>query len=620
MDRYILRYPRGRARAGEDERPVGTENQDTTRQRKTTTNTNSGNVCSCGKVCKNEKGLKIHMGRMGCKPDQQLTQRTGQPGETEEEVVQDENHSDRSLHVLGNDEASYSESHDSEDNNQSQSINQQQEMGDNRGADSNIRKKKVKWPNSNNKSDWEQFDKDVDAILNTTLAGSIDRKIEAMTSIIYSVGLDRFGAEQRKKSQKEGRKNRREREIAKMRKDLRQLRKQYRKATDEEKPALSQLRDNIREHLKIARRAERSRRRRKQRDRARARFTADPFQFTSRLLGNKGSGSLKSSKEDVEEYLREMHSDPHREEELGEWEKLIQPEEPNQPFDESPPKLKEVADVIKKARGASAPGPNGVPYKVYKNCQRLTKRLWKLIRVIWRRDRLADSWYRAEGCFIPKEEKSEALKQFRTISLLNVEGKIYLAILARRMSRYMLENQYIDIAVQKGGVPGVSGCIEHTSVLTQIIRETKESKGELAVIWLDLANAYGTVPHKLVELTLERYHGPEKTRVVLKDYFDHLQLRFTVQDYTTAWQRLEVGIVTGCTISVILFSAAMNMIVKSVEKKSRGPWMKSGVRQPPGRAFMDDMTITTKTVIEAKWTIHELESAITWARMKVKPS
>ncbi|XP_062585204.1 uncharacterized protein LOC134246875 [Saccostrea cucullata] len=556
-----LPYPRRRARAGEDERPVGTENQDTTRQRKTTTITNSGNVCSCGKVCKNQKGLKIHMGSMGCKPDQQRTQCTGQPGETEEEMVQDENHSDRSLHVLGNYETSYSESHDSEDNNQSQSSNQQQEeMGDNRGTDSNIRKRKVKWPNSNNKSDWEQFDQDVDAILNTTLAGSIDRKIEAMTSIIYSVGLDRFVAEQRKKSQKEGRKNRREREIAKMRKDLRQLRKQYRKATDEEKTALSHLRDNIREHLKIARRAERSRRRRKQRERARARFTADPFQFTSRLLGKKGS--LKSSKEDVEEYLREMHSDPHREEELGEWEQLIHQEEPNQPFDESPPRLKEVVDVIKKARAASAPGPNGVPYKVYKNCQRLTKRLWKLIRVVWRRGRFTDSWYRAEGCFIPKEEKSETLKQFRTISLLNVEGKIYLAILARRMSRYMLENQYIAIAVQKGGVPGVSGCIEHTSVLTQIIRETKESKGELEVIWLDLANIHSTGLH--YSMATLRSWNSQRMHHIRNPIFSSNEHDSQVSGEEEQW--------------------AM---------------MKSGVRQPPGRAFMDDMTITTKTGIEA---------------------
>ena len=62
------------------------------------------------------------------------------------------------------------------------------------------------------------------------------------------------------------------------------------------------------------------------------------------------------------------------------------------------------------------------------------------------------------------------------------------------------------------------------------MREAKESKGELAVIWLDFANAYGTVQHKLVELTLERYHAPGKTRALLKDYFDNLLLRFTVKD------------------------------------------------------------------------------------------
>ncbi|VDI21700.1 Hypothetical predicted protein [Mytilus galloprovincialis] len=235
-----------------------------------------------------------------------------------------------------------------------------------------------------------------------------------------------------------------------------------------------------------------------------------------------------------------MHSDPKMEE-LPEIDQLIHPEDLEQAFDESPTKLKEVVDVIKKGRAASAPSPNVVPYKVYKNCQRITKRLWKLIRVIWRRGRLAESWHKAEGCFIPKEEKSETLKQFRTISLLNVEGKIFLA--------------------------------------TLIIREAKDSKGELTVVWLDLANAHGTEPKKLVESLLEKYHVPDGIRGLIKEYFNHLQLR-SVGDFTTSSQRLEVGIVTGCTISVILFSAAMNIIVKSVERKRRGIWMKSGVRQP----------------------------------------
>ena len=53
---------------------------------------------------KNERGLGIHMGKMRCAPILRLTQHTGQPDETEEEVVQDSNHSDHSVHVSDNEE------------------------------------------------------------------------------------------------------------------------------------------------------------------------------------------------------------------------------------------------------------------------------------------------------------------------------------------------------------------------------------------------------------------------------------------------------------------------------------------------------------------------------------
>ena len=44
--------------------------------------------------------------------------------------------------------------------------------------------------------------------------------------------------------------------------------------------------------------------------------------------------------------------------------------------------------------------------------------------------------------------------------------------------------------------------------------------------------------------------------------------------------------------------------------------MKSRVHQPP-RAFIVDMTILTETIIEAKQTLQELESATACARMKM---
>ena len=227
----------------------------------------------------------------------------------------------------------------------------------------------------------------------------------------------------------------------------------------------------------------------------RGHFTKDPYGFLKKLLGYKRSGRLQCSKEEVEEYLSLTHNDPIRNTDLGNQPKLITPEEPVTAFDISEPRLQEVKTIVKEARAASAPGPNGIPYKVYKNCPKLTARLWRLMKVVWRRGKLPDCWLVADGCFIPKEEEYKDIKQFRTRSLLNVEVKIYLAVLAKRMTKYMLSNQYIDTSVQTGGVPGVPGCIKHKSVLTKIIQDAKDNKGDLAVIWLELANAYGRIAH-----------------------------------------------------------------------------------------------------------------------------
>ena len=110
--------------------------------------------------------------------------------------------------------------------------------------------------------------------------------------------------------------------------------------------------------------------------------------------------------------------------------------------------------------------------------------------MVWRTGQLPDTWLLSEGCFIPKEEDSVNLKQLRTISLLTVEGKLFMSVLAKRLTTYMLANKNMDTSVQNVGVPGVSGCLEHTSVLTQLIKKAKATNGDLTVLWLDLANAY----------------------------------------------------------------------------------------------------------------------------------
>jgi hypothetical protein len=90
----------------------------------------------------------------------------------------------------------------------------------------------------------------------------------------------------------------------------------------------------------------------------------------------------------------------------------------------------------------------------------------------------------------------------------------------------MVENSYINTSIQKAGIQGFSGYVEHTSILTMLIKEAKEGKKNLAEMWLDLANLYGSVPHKSIEVAMNTYYIRDQVKKMVNDYF--WRERFTV--------------------------------------------------------------------------------------------
>ena len=344
-----------------------------------------------------------------------------------------------------------------------------------------------------------------------------------------------------------------------------------------------------------------------------------PFEFARKIIAPKPRGEMKSNKQEVQEHLQKAHSDPKREEERTIQDDLWVYQEPQTEYNDELPTWNEFSRRLRKTRSKSAPGPNGVPYVVYKRCPGVARLLWQYVRGIWRKNGISKAWRRAEGIFIPKEEGATTVDKFRTISLLNVEGKLYFAMKADRLLEFVLANGYIDSTIQKGGVPAVSGCLEHTAVLSQLIREAKAKKKNLVITWLDIANAYGSIPHSLIQVALNRAHVPENMCSLVHSYYNDVKIRFTTKQYTTDWQRVEKGIITGCTMSVVLFSLAMTMLVMTAKEETKGPIMLSGQRQVNCRLFMDDIATTTETLVQMKYLLQKLEEKLNWAGLTIKP-
>ena len=156
--------------------------------------------------------------------------------------------------------------------------------------------------------EWEKFDEDMEKILEITLTGPAEKKLEVMTRMIYTIAEDRFGVEEKQQKRKVHHASRREREIASIKRELRTLANTYRRSSDGERKGLSEIRNDFRKRMKELRNAERIRKNKREKNRKRAVFIRNPYKFASSVLEGERSGKLDKPREKVENHLIETHT------------------------------------------------------------------------------------------------------------------------------------------------------------------------------------------------------------------------------------------------------------------------------------------------------------------------
>lgn len=129
----------------------------------------------------------------------------------------------------------------------------------------------------------------------------------------------------------------------------------------------------------------------------------------------------------------------------------------------------------------------------------------------WQKGMTPKAWRRAGEILIPKENNSSSMEQFRQISLLNVEGKIFVTVVAQRLSVFLRKNNSVDTSVQKAGISGFSGCLEHTHAIGHLVKTALKEKKDLHVVFffLDLANAFGSVPDDILWTAFSFFQVPQ---------------------------------------------------------------------------------------------------------------
>ena len=88
-----------------------------------------------------------------------------------------------------------------------------------------------------------------------------------------------------------------------------------------------------------------------------------------------------------------------------------------------------------------------------------------------------------------------------------------------RWDSYLLTNGFLNTTVQKAFQPKTSGCEEHHQKLWSVLQDANSNQRSLAVAWIDLENAYGSVPHGLIDFALKYYHAPNKLTTCIQKLY-----------------------------------------------------------------------------------------------------
>ena len=88
----------------------------------------------------------------------------------------------------------------------------------------------------------------------------------------------------------------------------------------------------------------------------------------------------------------------------------------------------------------------------------------------------------------------------------------------------MMQNNYFKREVQKGFLFGVAGCLEHSFALWEALKNANNAAqhSSIVVSWIDLANAYGSVCHDLIQFALDWYHVPKNVQHLVFNYYKQL--------------------------------------------------------------------------------------------------
>ncbi|KAE8740558.1 hypothetical protein FOCC_FOCC013922 [Frankliniella occidentalis] len=262
----------------------------------------------------------------------------------------------------------------------------------------------------------------------------------------------------------------------------------------------------------------------------------------------------------------------------------------------------------------TSPGADGITYSTIKRKDPGAHMLAEVYNACLRYKRIPAAWKESRTILLHKKGDKGDLGNWRPIALSSSLYKIYSGILADRLGRWAASTGAVS-KVQKGFMPA-EGCLEHNFIVQQAIDEVRESGRELTITWLDLRNAFGSVPHTVI-LEMLRRHGVHEHLVdVVQDAYQGCTTNFSTASGETRFVPMASGVKQGDPLSPITFNLALEVLIRSLLVLARLHGFLLHDEPIVCLGYADDLVVTAKSAADMQTLLDIIGEVATWTGLQ----
>ncbi|KAG8235789.1 hypothetical protein J437_LFUL016121 [Ladona fulva] len=291
----------------------------------------------------------------------------------------------------------------------------------------------------------------------------------------------------------------------------------------------------------------------------------------------------------------------------GEEEKLLRPVTPS-----------EVTARLRRC-AKTTPGPDGIPYRAWRRVDPGGKVLSAIFNNCMREEKIPSQWKTSRTVLLHKGGEEEDLGNWRPIALQPTIGKIFAGVIADRLYEWAMRGRRLSFPLQKGFIPGTEGCFEHNFALNCALEDARRNSKEIVIAWLDLADAFGSVPHAHIVRTLLEMAMPNSLVRLISNLYEEIETRIEASGGTTEPIKLTKGVRQGDPLSPLLFNLAIEPMLRAALARQATAGYKIGGTTLCALAYADDVVLIARSAGALDTLLHAVSTSATWSGLTFKP-